>query len=727
MKILMATMGLDIGGAETHIVELAKELTRMGHRVIIASNGGVYVPEIEAAGIRHIKVPMHRRSPALMLSAFLKLRRIIRTERPDVVHAHARIPGFICGLVRKTLRFPFVTTAHGVFSAEGMLRFLTNWGDKTIAVSEDISEYVKSAYGVKEENIFLTINGVDTEKFSPKVSGAAIRAEFAIPEDAPVVVHVSRLDAESSLAARLLIDAAPRMAAHIPGSVLLIAGGGDVYDELSARAEEVNRVLGRRYVIMTGPRTDINEIVAAGDVFVGVSRAALEAMAVEKPVVLAGAQGYQGVFNAEKLPACYDNNFCCRGFALPTADDLLGDVTGLFAETADKRRELGALGRKVVLENYSVNRMAQDTLRAYRAAVPARKVVLSGYYGFGNSGDEAILKSVIESVKKCCPDAEITVLSATPEETEKTYGCKAVGRFDPIRLFSAVKNCDTLISGGGSLLQDATSTRSLLYYTALMRLAEKLGKRVIVYANGIGPVTREKNRNRVRRAIMAADAVSLRDPQSLTELRDMGVERGDMEVTADPVFLLEPAGEEEARCILAANGISAERYITVSVRPWEGQQDFSQRIAAICDRLYEKTGCAALFICMQPGVDETAALAVKEKMTAPAFILPGGLNAEQLMSVMGAGELNLAMRLHALIFAARAGVPSVGFSYDPKTEAYLKILEQPSAGDVSDIDVEAAVSAAMDIMENRAEHCEKLRGKRAELVKAAAANEMLIL
>ena len=97
MRILMATMGLDIGGAETHIVELAKELKSQGHDVIIISNGGVYVPEVAAAGIRHYQAPLHQRSLLAMSRAWKILRRVIRLERPDIVHAHARIPAFLCG------------------------------------------------------------------------------------------------------------------------------------------------------------------------------------------------------------------------------------------------------------------------------------------------------------------------------------------------------------------------------------------------------------------------------------------------------------------------------------------------------------------------------------------------------------------------------------------------------------------------------------------------------
>lgn len=86
MKIFMATMGLDIGGAETHIVELSKELKARGHEVVIASNGGVYVPEVTAAGIRHYSVPMNRRSVKNMMRSRALLKDILRKEKPDIVH-----------------------------------------------------------------------------------------------------------------------------------------------------------------------------------------------------------------------------------------------------------------------------------------------------------------------------------------------------------------------------------------------------------------------------------------------------------------------------------------------------------------------------------------------------------------------------------------------------------------------------------------------------------------
>ena len=276
MKILMATMGLDIGGAETHIVELAKELKSEGHSIAIISNGGVYVPEVEAAGIRHYTAPLNRRSLSAMLQGRKLLREAIARERPDVVHAHARIPAFLCGTLCRRMKVPFVTTAHWVFDTRGALRYLTNWGERTVAVSEDIKAYLIREYGLNAEHITVTINGIDTEKFSPRLDGAGVLTEFDLNPARPVLSYVSRMDEDRALVAEQLIEIAPELDRAIPGIQLLIAGGGNVFQRLKERAEAVNAQLGRRCVTMTGPRTDINEIVAAGDLFVGVSRAALE-------------------------------------------------------------------------------------------------------------------------------------------------------------------------------------------------------------------------------------------------------------------------------------------------------------------------------------------------------------------------------------------------------------------------------------------------------------------
>ena len=728
MKILMATMGLDIGGAETHIVELSKQLKLQGHQVSIVSNGGVYVPEIEAAGIRHYQAPLNRRDVKDMLRARSILKEIIGKEKPDVVHAHARIPAMLCGTLKKSMGFPFVTSCHGVYHVSQVLKLLSDWGEQTLAVSEDVRDYLMEQYQIPAEQIALTINGIDTEKFSPKISGNKIREEFGLGE-ATVIGHVSRLDQASSLAARQLIELAPDLDKVVPGVRILITGGGDIYGELTARAAEINGQLGRDCLVLTGPRTDINELVAACDLFVGVSRAALEAMAACKCVVLSGAQGHTGLFVPDLLKKAVDTNFCCRTDPVATQETLMADITAALSLSAQRRQELGEYGRRVVGEYYSVARMTRDALEMYNK-VRRRKynVVMSGYYGFSNAGDDAILQSVHQSILEASDDVDVTVLSNDPEATQRIYGLKALHRFRLWSVFSALRKCDALLSGGGSLLQDRTSTRSVLYYLAVIRIAELMGKPVMLYANGIGPVEKPGNRKKVSKAVERAALVTLRDSASAQELRDMGVKREDLYVTADPVFRLNPAPEERCRELLKRSGLQQDApFVAVSVRDWPDTEQFNRELAVVCDHLHRKYGLEVLFVLMQPHKDRQATGQVRQAMQENSYILEESCSPDELMGVLGQAKLCLAMRLHTLIFAARVAVPVLGLVYDPKVESYLQELDMPSAGHVNTFDSKYAIVQVDELMKDYTEYRQRLVKKADTLSDAARRNEQLLL
>ena len=729
MKILMATMGLDIGGAETHIVELVKQLKKQGHDIAVVSNGGVYVPEITAAGIRHYQAPMHRRSVGDMRKSRAVLKRVIQQEKPDVVHAHARIPAFLCGTLHKQMGFPFVTTAHWVFNSKGVLRYLTDWGQRTVAVSNDIKDYLIREYQIPDEHISITINGIDTDKFSPEVSRDRILNEFSLDGAKPIISYVSRMDEDRALVARQMIEIAPRLDKAVPGVQMLIAGGGNVYQELKEKSEQVNRQLGRTCIVMPGARTDINEIAAAGDVFVGVSRSALEAMSAAKPVIVAGNEGYHGLFTQDKLEEAMLGNFCCRGLPMSDPETLLRDLTEVLSCNAEKKAELGACGRQVILDHYSVRRMAQDCLDMYqKVRKPRYHVVMSGYYGFSNAGDDAILQSIHQSIQHASDEVEVTVLSNDPEETRRVYGLNAVPRFRIPSVLKTLHKCDALLSGGGSLLQDRTSTRSLLYYLSIMRIAKLMGKPVMLYANGIGPVDKPSNRRRVKRAVDRADLITLRDHGSAQELREMGVKNPNLHVTADPVFTLEPAAREESLRLLQGAGLKdGMDIVAVSVRDWPDTERFAVEAAALCDHLRRTYGMEVLFLLMQPHKDRTATEKVRQAMQEPSYVLDTPCSPRELMGVLGEAKLCLAMRLHTLIFAARMAVPVLGLVYDPKVESYLEELNLPSAGHVDTFERTHAIEQADRLME-RYDQCRvQLKEKSEQLAQAARDNERLLL
>lgn len=726
-KILMAAMGMDIGGAETHIAELSAELKNRGCDVIVASNGGSYVPMLEQNGIRHFDVPMNRRAVIPMLTSLFRLRRIIADERPDIVHAHARIPAFLCSILRKFMRFHFITTTHGIYASEGLIGRLTSWGEKSIAVSEDVRSYLIKLYGIDPDNIFMTVNGIDTNRFSPDTDSSTIREELGIPSDSPVICHVSRLDGESSLVARQLIEAAPSVCGRLSGPIIVIIGGGELYSELSALADRVNAELGRAAVIMTGPRTDVERILPVCGCFVGVSRAALEAMSCAKPVILAGNQGYIGVFSPDRIEEATETNFCCRGCALPTAELLADDIVRVFSMSDEERSFLGLCGRTLVSERYSVGAMTDSCARAYDSLYQKEyRVVMSGYYGFGNSGDEAILQAIHNSIHS--PGRlSVTVLTNNTKFTRLRYGYNAVYRYSPVQVIRALWRCDALISGGGSLLQDHTSTRSLLYYLSTIGLAKLLGKKVMIYANGIGPVSRPVNRRLVRRAVESVDAVTLRDANSVAELRSMGITREDITVTSDPVFNLEVSEDGNDASLLAYFGIPADRpFVAVSVRNCSGADRLAAEVASLCDRIYERYEMNVVFFVMQPKNDEEITAHIRSLMHCASFQVGGVQSSSDLIRVIGKADLMIAMRLHAIIFSAREAVPTVGIVYDPKVASYLEMLGMPSVGGIDDFSAQQAFSVVSDVLAHHAEVESSLRGRLAELKHSELANTRIL-
>ena len=366
-KILMALMQFDIGGAETHVVELSKELVRRGYQVVIASNGGAYEAEVEAAGIKHYKVPLQNKNLLNVIKAYKTLKSIIIEENIDIVHSHARIPSFILGKLKNKMKFPFVTSAHWVFTTKYGLKYITDWGERCIAVSDDIKKYLIDNYGYDEKNIFVTINGIDLNKFSEDTPCDDVRKEFGISENDFCVVGVSRMDKDRSLASKMLISLAPRLKKEIPNLRIVVVGGGNDEEEARALAIKANKECGCETVILTGPRVDINKFVAISSLFVGVSRAALEGMAAGKNTVIAGNEGYIGLFDSSCLDVGINTNFCCRGCDETTEDRIFADIIRYIQKSPDEKASMSEYCRKTVSEYYSVEKMTDDYIKAYKS------------------------------------------------------------------------------------------------------------------------------------------------------------------------------------------------------------------------------------------------------------------------------------------------------------------------------------------------------------------------
>lgn len=359
-------MALGIGGAETHIVELSRELSRMGHDVTVASAGGVFVGELEAYGVRHVTLPLADKSISSVVRAYRGLSALVAKENFDIVHGHARIPNFILGLVRRRHSFRFATTAHLDFAVNALWRRITKWGERTLAVSDDIKEYLVREYGVAPDKIGVTINGIDDRKFSPDIDCSAVLEEFSLDAARRRVVYISRIDTDRSAVALMLCECAPALAAKYPDLDVVIVGAGDDFGRLTEAAGKANDAAGRKIITLCGARSDINRFCAMADVFVAVSRSALEAMAAHVPVIVAGNQGYLGILTESNTDEARSTNFCARGCPASTVSALERDLVALLDMSDDERRAVGEYGHRVVSEHYSVERMAKDYLACWK-------------------------------------------------------------------------------------------------------------------------------------------------------------------------------------------------------------------------------------------------------------------------------------------------------------------------------------------------------------------------
>ncbi len=716
-RILMTLTRFDIGGAETHVLELSLELQRMGYHVVVASNGGVYEKNLEDAGISHYKIPMNSKKPSKVCESLRLLKKIIIDENIEIVHAHGRIPAFLCGILKRCMDFTFVTTAHWVFDTSHGLKYITNWGEKVVAVSEDIKTYLMDNYKVNPTDIYVTINGIDTVKFSRDADASDVVEEFSLEQDTKKIVYISRMDSDRALVAFHLAEIVPELVKTNPDIEVVIVGDGDVFDELKKKTDAINESLGKRYIVLTGARTDIYKFAALSDIFIGVSRSVLEAMACEKPVIVAGNEGYLGIFDEDKLGNAIDTNFCCRGLTDSKPELLYQDLKTLLTNETQENERLGAFSRKVILENYSLSKMAGDCIKMYIAATDNKKwdAILMGYYGFNNSGDETLLYSMISNLREKCDDARLLVLSKVPKETAQTYGVYSINRYNLLRIRKELKRSRLFIFGGGSLIQDVTSTKSLWFYLKILKMALAAKIPVMLYANGIGPVNKEKNRKKVAEILNKVDIITLRDEKSLDEIKNMGVEVK-TQVTADPALSMTGIDSKDAKSLLAKENIPLDKKILgISIRDWKKcDGDFWTSFASGIDEICKKYELTPVFIPLKLPDDALISNIMKAKMSTKSFVLNKSYTSCEIVGIFGECELVIGMRLHSLIYAAACGVPAIGVSYDPKVSGFLDYIGTSTTVDLKEISKNRLIDEADRIFESSEEIKKELAQKIAE-------------
>ncbi len=650
MKILILADSMDIGGAETHVYELSRSLLSRGQEPILLSAGGATARRLEEEGVRHI-TPRHRG----MLSYFFTLFRAIWREKPDILHAHTRKSAVMCRVLSPLFRVPTVFSAHARFRAGGAGELIRLHRGQSIAVSRDLAAHMEKTFGFAEERITVIHNGIDTDRFAP-----APCDESSICR----LLTVSRLDRDCARAASLLLDILPALAARFPVT-LTIVGGGDALPHIREKAAAVEKRLGRKCVLLAGKQEDVRPYMAGHDLFIGVSRAALEAMSMEKPVILCGDEGYLGQLDKGTLARATRSNFCCRGDGDATADALLRDITALWQMDAEKRRDRGRWGREVILGDHSSRAMTEKTLAVYRRAWrESRKhdIFLCGYYGFGNVGDDLVLRALVREIRKAVPNIRLAVLT---KKRMTWAGLDAIPR-RPLAIRRAIRTSGVLLLGGGTLLQTATSRRSLYYYLSLLLGARRAGVRYGMLLGGAGPIAREKDRRVLARVMADAFFVGVRDTRSLAFLSDLGVREDLLHAGADPVFSLPLPEVPKSPCHMA-------------VFPYGGEN------AAFMEGVVQaavRAGGAVLVGAMDAHRDGGAVEALIKHLRARGLPVSRAdfADTDALCRLIAASRLVITARLHAAILAICLGVPVLGVGDDPKMRG---MFEEAYGGSLS--------------------------------------------
>ncbi len=297
------------------------------------------------------------------------------------------------------------------------------------------------------------------------------------------------------------------------------------------------------------------------------------------------------------------------------------------------------------------------------------RLLISGYYGFDNLGDEAILAALLQELAKRHPDWTPIVLSGKPSATEARYGVPAVSRDSLLGLWWEMGRADLLLSGGGGLLQNATSQLSLMYYLGIMELARRRGVPYILLGQGLGPLRGPGVLKIVSRFLRRAEAIVVRESDSRRLVEAMGVTEVPVRQAADLALLLEPAGEGVARSLREGLGLAEkEPVLGLILRNWNGHEPWGAAVE-LCDYLQQSRGLRSVLLPFQ-SEDLPLAWRIASACQTDPVVLEAPVSPAEMLSLIGTLEMVVSMRLHGLIFAAQQQVPALGLAYDPKVFSF---------------------------------------------------------
>lgn len=685
MKVIHLISGGDTGGAKTHIHYLLSGLSRSIDATLVCFMRGEFSDEAQELGIKTIIMD------GRITAVIRQLKEMISSGSYDLIHSHGARGNFIASLLKRSCGIPVVTTVHsdpkldylgrpvaglvyGTLNSHALRR-----ADYLVGVSQSMKDLLIER-GFAPNKIFTIYNGVDFS-LQPECEGklSYLRSLGCSCDEHSVVVGIAaRLDPVKDVAT--CIRGFAYAARRHENLRLVIAGDGQQLEELKALSQELevsDRVCFAGWINGMDSffsSIDINTLTSLSETF---PYAITEGARAKLPTVSSRVGG---------VPMLIEDGV--TGFLFPSGDfETLGRRLDLLAGDKQLRESMGQAIYDKAKREFSVEATTRTQVEIYSEILRLESIkrrglrngiIICGAYGMGNSGDDAILEAIIGEVGEIAPDMPVTALSRNPKETRLKYGVDSVHMFNLFAFHSVMKRTRLYISGGGSLIQNVTSRRSLWYYLYTISAAKRLGNEVMMYGCGIGPITDSKDEPRVRDVLNRnVDVITLREPFSLSELSRFGVTKPKMLVSSDPALTLAPASRDMIDEEFKKYGLDPEGgYVCFSVRSWAGFAEKAPELALAADYVSDTLGLTPVFILINHREDGEATDAVRALMKNSAAVISSPMSSHLTIGMLSRMRAVVSMRLHALIFAASQGVPLVGVSYDPKVTAFLESLDE---------------------------------------------------
>ena len=732
MKVIHLIGGGDEGGAKSHVLQLIKELGKHIDVTLISYRKGKFHDDAVAMGIDARVI----RTGNVFLDIYKTLK-LVKSGNYDIIHSHGAKGNMIASIIKIITGVPVVTTVHSDPQLDYMHSILKKYTfgvinmialrkiDYHISVSSNLKEMLKDN-GFDPQHLYSVNNGIALDNEIPVCTRKEFFRRFNVPfpEDCVLIGIMARLHPVKDH--ETFLRAAAEVVKVNPDARFLIAGPGD---ELLNHLLQLTRKLGLEdHIYFTGMVENPYDFFQIIDINV------LTSISEGFPyVVLEGAR-FSKVFVSTRvggLSQLVESGV--NGYLVEPKDwKTLGKYLTELSLDKEKREQMGEKLRVMAEARFSLRSMCENQLSIYEAILKEETknrqdgkkydITLLGYYGYNNSGDEAILKSTLDSFRKIDPELTFLVFSKRPRETKKLYSVDSVNRFNLFKIIYSLKRTRLFLAGGGSLIQDNTSTRSIWYYLTVLRLAKRLGTRTMLFANGIGPIKKSFNRRFAGKVLNELQVISLRDSQSFNEIKALGINKPDIYVASDPAVLLETSDEIGVDELIKAENIPAEKpLIGFSIRKWANLK-YIDKIAEIADYCAEKYDSHPVFIPMQYPMDFDISQTIASRMKHPSSIVKRVYSPDIILGLTARLNLMVGMRLHSIIYAATQCIPLIGLVYEPKVAAFLKEIDQPSAGYMDNLDT-AEICRQLDfIWQNQSEIREQLKSAKKRLTIMAQAN-----